>query len=81
MKGNFIWIAVFAVGARLYSNSLLASLNSREALRTMSDVHVSISLAPSTPAIQLPSDNAQSNKSARIIRDTDPRDNIVFENV
>ncbi|KAF7309388.1 hypothetical protein MIND_00309600 [Mycena indigotica] len=35
MKDNFIWIAWYVVTARLYSNSLLASLNSRETLRMM----------------------------------------------
>ncbi|KAJ6485528.1 hypothetical protein C8R45DRAFT_996912 [Mycena sanguinolenta] len=37
MKGNFIWIAWYIVTARLYSNSLLASLNSRATLRTMNE--------------------------------------------
>ncbi|KAJ6465178.1 hypothetical protein C8R47DRAFT_49953 [Mycena vitilis] len=35
MKQNFIWIAWYVVTARLYSNSFLASLNSRTTLRTM----------------------------------------------
>ncbi|KAF7293803.1 hypothetical protein HMN09_01176100 [Mycena chlorophos] len=33
---NFIWIALQVVRARVFANSLLASLNSRDALRTMS---------------------------------------------
>ncbi|KAJ7906303.1 hypothetical protein B0H13DRAFT_2021078 [Mycena leptocephala] len=37
MPGNYIWIAFFVVNARLYSNSLLASLNSRASLRAMAD--------------------------------------------
>ncbi|KAJ7821324.1 hypothetical protein B0H14DRAFT_2831596 [Mycena olivaceomarginata] len=37
MKKNYIWIAFFVVNARLYSNSLLASLNSRARLRAMSE--------------------------------------------
>ncbi|KAJ7906310.1 hypothetical protein B0H13DRAFT_1716324 [Mycena leptocephala] len=37
MPGNYIWIAFFVVNARLYSNSLLASLNSRTSLRAMAD--------------------------------------------
>ncbi|KAJ7230386.1 hypothetical protein GGX14DRAFT_692139 [Mycena pura] len=37
MKTNFIWIAWYVVTARLYSNSFLASLNSRETLRKMND--------------------------------------------
>ncbi|KAJ6580817.1 hypothetical protein B0H19DRAFT_485440 [Mycena capillaripes] len=35
MKKNYIWIAWYFVTARLYSNSFLASLNSRATLRTM----------------------------------------------
>ncbi|KAF7350898.1 hypothetical protein MSAN_01651900 [Mycena sanguinolenta] len=35
MPANFIWIAIFATNARLISNSLLASLNSRASLRAM----------------------------------------------
>ncbi|KAJ6463467.1 hypothetical protein C8R45DRAFT_1220289 [Mycena sanguinolenta] len=35
MKKNFIWIAVYAVNTRLFSNSLMASLNSRATLRAM----------------------------------------------
>ncbi|KAJ6465184.1 hypothetical protein C8R47DRAFT_50250 [Mycena vitilis] len=37
MKNNYIWIAWYFVTARLYSNSLLASLNSRAGLRTMTN--------------------------------------------
>ncbi|KAF7351255.1 hypothetical protein MSAN_01557000 [Mycena sanguinolenta] len=37
MKSNYIWIAFFVVNARLYSNSLLASLNSRASLKTMAE--------------------------------------------
>ncbi|KAF7297881.1 hypothetical protein HMN09_01008900 [Mycena chlorophos] len=36
---SFIWLAVFVVKSRLYSNSLLASLNSRSTLR---DMHKSV---------------------------------------
>ncbi|CAK5261810.1 unnamed protein product [Mycena citricolor] len=36
MKENFIWLACYVVAARLYSNSLLASLNSRVALHSAS---------------------------------------------
>ncbi|KAJ7065449.1 hypothetical protein C8F01DRAFT_1125650 [Mycena amicta] len=38
MKTNFIWIAWYVITARLYSNSFLASLNSRETLRMMTDM-------------------------------------------
>ncbi|KAJ7902809.1 hypothetical protein B0H14DRAFT_2555289 [Mycena olivaceomarginata] len=37
MKNNFIWLAFFAISARLFSNSLLASLNSRATLRAMNE--------------------------------------------
>ncbi|KAJ6580826.1 hypothetical protein B0H19DRAFT_485668 [Mycena capillaripes] len=37
MKQNLIWIAWYVVTARLYSNSFLASLNSRATLRTMNN--------------------------------------------
>ncbi|KAJ7727721.1 hypothetical protein B0H16DRAFT_1590012, partial [Mycena metata] len=37
MKNNFIWVAVFVVNARLFSNSLLASLNSRASLRAINE--------------------------------------------
>ncbi|KAJ7359428.1 hypothetical protein DFH08DRAFT_1038152, partial [Mycena albidolilacea] len=37
MKENYIWIAFFVLNTRLYSNSLLASLNSRARLRVMSE--------------------------------------------
>ncbi|KAF7359728.1 hypothetical protein MVEN_00697400 [Mycena venus] len=42
MKERMIWLAAFVVSARMYSNSLLASLNSREALRLMNDIQVSL---------------------------------------
>ncbi|KAJ7758301.1 hypothetical protein B0H16DRAFT_1720903 [Mycena metata] len=38
MKDNFVWVSVFVVNARLFSNSLLASLNSRTTLRAMNEV-------------------------------------------
>jgi len=41
MKNNFIWIAWYVVTARLYSNSFLASLNSRGTLRTLTQVSIS----------------------------------------
>ncbi|KAJ7051694.1 hypothetical protein C8F01DRAFT_1262486 [Mycena amicta] len=35
MPGNLVWLAMFTVEARLFANSLLASLNSRSVLRGM----------------------------------------------
>ncbi|KAJ6469352.1 hypothetical protein C8R45DRAFT_1016757 [Mycena sanguinolenta] len=43
MKENFIWVAFFAVTARLFANSLLASLNSRTTLRSLHDVSMDLS--------------------------------------
>nr|GAT51269.1 predicted protein [Mycena chlorophos] len=40
---SFIWLAVLIVKSRLFSNSLLASLNSRTALRTMTSVSIASS--------------------------------------
>ncbi|KAJ7272967.1 hypothetical protein C8J57DRAFT_263377 [Mycena rebaudengoi] len=37
MRESYIWLSGFIVGARLFSNSLLASLNSRESLRAMDE--------------------------------------------
>ncbi|KAK7007377.1 hypothetical protein R3P38DRAFT_3597930 [Favolaschia claudopus] len=44
MKDKMIWIAIFLISSRMYSNSLLASLNSRETLRSMNnqDSHISL---------------------------------------
>ncbi|KAF8212604.1 hypothetical protein K438DRAFT_1804846 [Mycena galopus ATCC 62051] len=41
MKDSFVWIAWYVVTARLYSNSFLASLNSRGTLRTTTQISVS----------------------------------------
>ncbi|KAJ7214526.1 hypothetical protein GGX14DRAFT_444125 [Mycena pura] len=35
MKDTFVWLAIYIIGARLFSNSLLASLNGRSTLRGM----------------------------------------------
>ncbi|KAJ7906905.1 hypothetical protein B0H13DRAFT_2332947 [Mycena leptocephala] len=52
MKDNFFWMAIFVVLPRTYSNSFLASLNSRATLRAMDELSLSISLRPSTtPAV------------------------------
>ncbi|KAJ7927729.1 hypothetical protein B0H13DRAFT_2553663 [Mycena leptocephala] len=40
MKANFIWMATIIVNGSLFSNSLLASLNSRTTLRTMHEVAI-----------------------------------------
>jgi len=45
MKGNLVWGGVFVVVSRLYSNSVLASLNSRETLRTMNTGYPSVTLS------------------------------------
>ncbi|KAJ7036586.1 hypothetical protein C8F04DRAFT_1233075 [Mycena alexandri] len=42
MKNNYIWIAWYVVTARLYSNSFLASLNSRATLRMMNEMSPSL---------------------------------------
>ncbi|KAJ7462953.1 hypothetical protein FB451DRAFT_1266413 [Mycena latifolia] len=46
MRNNYIFLAFFAVEARMFSNSLLASLNSRETLRAMNEVSLPLSLPP-----------------------------------
>ncbi|KAJ7027473.1 hypothetical protein C8F04DRAFT_89231 [Mycena alexandri] len=45
MKGNLIWGGVFVVVSRLYSNSVLASLNSRATLRSMNTGYPSAALS------------------------------------
>ncbi|KAJ6572197.1 hypothetical protein B0H19DRAFT_1373060 [Mycena capillaripes] len=67
MKTNFIWMAVFVVDVRLFSNSLLASLNSRATLRAMNEV----SFQFSTPIIELASNNMQMTKAGEIADDAD----------
>ncbi|KAF7355529.1 hypothetical protein MSAN_01469900 [Mycena sanguinolenta] len=46
MVANFIWIALVVITARLFSNSLLTSLNSRATLRAMKN---EVSATPVTP--------------------------------
>ncbi|KAJ7851090.1 hypothetical protein B0H13DRAFT_2360368 [Mycena leptocephala] len=72
MKENFIWLAFFVVGARVFSNSLLASLNSRATLRALNEVTVSISLPSLTPAVALPSHSVQSTEVTRIASNAEP---------
>ncbi|KAF7348645.1 hypothetical protein MVEN_01382600 [Mycena venus] len=43
MRENFIWFAVFIIEAHIFSNSLLASLNSRETLRAINDQEIALS--------------------------------------
>ncbi|KAJ7044025.1 hypothetical protein C8F04DRAFT_686861 [Mycena alexandri] len=52
MLGSFIFLATFSVTSRLFSNSLLASLNSRTTLRAMDEIPL--------PSLKLP-DNLPSN--------------------
>ncbi|KAF8189829.1 hypothetical protein K438DRAFT_1971344 [Mycena galopus ATCC 62051] len=42
MPNNWVWVAIFTIEARLYANSLLASLNGRTALRAMGAVPLSL---------------------------------------
>ncbi|KAJ7263496.1 hypothetical protein C8J57DRAFT_1470787 [Mycena rebaudengoi] len=70
MPKNMIWLAVFIIASRLYSNSLLASLNSRETLRAMNGLEVS--LHSLTPATGLPSSSMQITKDSQIRYDTEP---------
>ncbi|KAF8189832.1 hypothetical protein K438DRAFT_1971346 [Mycena galopus ATCC 62051] len=42
MPNNWVWIAIFTIEARLYANSLLASLNGRTTLRAMSGDPISL---------------------------------------
>ncbi|KAJ7305546.1 hypothetical protein DFH08DRAFT_825045 [Mycena albidolilacea] len=45
MRENFIWFAVFTVDAKIFSNSLLASLNLRETLHAINNQNISLSLS------------------------------------
>ncbi|KAF7336203.1 hypothetical protein MVEN_02168000 [Mycena venus] len=53
MKERMIWLGAFTVSSRMYSNSLLASLNSREALRSMNATQVSLHSFVSRPGIEI----------------------------
>ncbi|KAJ7020863.1 hypothetical protein C8F04DRAFT_1403337, partial [Mycena alexandri] len=65
MKDNFIWLAVFTVSARLFSNSLLASLNSRTTLRAMNEG----SLPLSEPVIAFAPNSVQMTKTTQARRE------------
>ncbi|KAJ6572205.1 hypothetical protein B0H19DRAFT_679886 [Mycena capillaripes] len=69
MKTNFIWIGLYFVSPRLFSNSLLASLNSRATLRAMNEV----SMPVSTPVMM------KSMKVAEIEYNHDQCDKAVSE--
>ncbi|KAJ7184567.1 hypothetical protein C8R46DRAFT_463259 [Mycena filopes] len=62
MPNNFIWISVYVVQARLYSNSFLASLNSRTNLRAMNEISISISI----PADMRGGEDAEVAKNASL---------------
>ncbi|KAF7350333.1 hypothetical protein MVEN_01337900 [Mycena venus] len=47
MKDNFIWLAMNVLASKMYSNSFLASLNSRSTLRALNEVSLpSLNFAP-----------------------------------
>ncbi|KAJ7866679.1 hypothetical protein B0H13DRAFT_2670696 [Mycena leptocephala] len=73
MKKNFIWLAVFAVLSRLYSNSLLASLNSRTLLRAMNEVSLPYSTFVIGSAFD--SDGMQMAKLTQVTDATEPTHN------
>ncbi|KAF7289012.1 hypothetical protein HMN09_01348900 [Mycena chlorophos] len=54
MKSNFVWIAWYVITARLYSNSFLANLNSRETLRTINLANSTRPSRPPSPMAKLP---------------------------
>ncbi|KAJ7727775.1 hypothetical protein B0H16DRAFT_1428921 [Mycena metata] len=63
---SFIWVSVYLVGPRLFSNSLLASLNSRATLRALNEAPLNL-----TAAISMTSDSAQirCTKGQKVTRD------------
>ncbi|KAJ7916149.1 hypothetical protein B0H13DRAFT_2323637 [Mycena leptocephala] len=68
MEANYIYLAIFVVGARLFSNSLLASLNSRTTLREMNQV----TLPSLTPAMEPCTGNdVQTTKMTQIAYDAE----------
>ncbi|KAJ7120810.1 hypothetical protein C8R44DRAFT_981770 [Mycena epipterygia] len=60
MRNNYIFLAFSAVEARTFSNSFLASLNSRETLRAMNEVSAPIFLPP-LPTFEFSSNAASIN--------------------
>ncbi|KAJ7867138.1 hypothetical protein B0H13DRAFT_2352019 [Mycena leptocephala] len=69
MKHNFIWAGVFSVVPRLFSNTLLASLNSRTILRALNEAPLSFSMPSSTPGNGLPSRSYQITKVTQVVYD------------
>ncbi|KAJ7083053.1 hypothetical protein B0H15DRAFT_851016 [Mycena belliarum] len=59
-RASFIWMAWFVVIARLFSNSLLASLNSRASLRALQETVVLASTPPVSATLERPMDCEQS---------------------
>ncbi|KAJ7323976.1 hypothetical protein DFH08DRAFT_968981 [Mycena albidolilacea] len=79
MKGNFIFFGFYILEARLFSNSLLANLNSREALRALNNRHFSLSNINTTttmPEINLPC--ANSVKTTYVAQTTRDGDTSLF---
>ncbi|KAJ7032720.1 hypothetical protein C8F04DRAFT_1106308 [Mycena alexandri] len=66
MRDNFIWVSLFVIGARVFSNSLLASLNSRVALRAMNDEVTLLSM----PAPKFGSRSDHTNSQIQITKTT-----------
>ncbi|KAF7337127.1 hypothetical protein MVEN_02150500 [Mycena venus] len=83
MKDNFIWIGLFTVQQRLFSNSLLASLNSRSTLRALNEV--------SLPSLHLASRVLSTsvnlaNPTTQLVNDAEPepalgKGKVAFEDV
>ncbi|KAJ7886343.1 hypothetical protein B0H13DRAFT_898990 [Mycena leptocephala] len=75
MRENFIYLGLFTVEARgdrkVFSNSLLASLNSRATLRAMDEVSVPFSVV----TIGLPANSRQTTKEREIT--TTARDDVI----
>ncbi|KAJ6460986.1 hypothetical protein C8R45DRAFT_1028880 [Mycena sanguinolenta] len=68
MKHNLIWLAMLMVSTRVFSNSLLASLNSRAMLREMDQVTLTL---PSLPQPQsCTGANIQITKISEVVDDT-----------
>ncbi|KAK7036122.1 hypothetical protein R3P38DRAFT_2910694 [Favolaschia claudopus] len=54
---NFVWVAISVIEPRLYTMSLVASLNSRTSLRAMNQATTSLQFSTWTNRIELPSNN------------------------
>ncbi|KAJ7196432.1 hypothetical protein GGX14DRAFT_700577 [Mycena pura] len=71
---SFIFLAVFVVGTRLYSNSLLATLNSRIVLRELNEVNLSHIISPTRTQRNLPSSGVQVSKVTTVTHDRSYKD-------